>query len=95
MSTPKLQSIISEHEKSNSFTAQEIVLKAVDCEKWVRFKVEPNRFLPKIFDGEWAHIHLHPQEGPLRLIRVITGNDGITRIIARQGKHIFAYPWFK
>jgi hypothetical protein len=65
------------------------------CAPWVRFKVEPKRFTAAIFDGEWALTQQHPQEGNLRLIRVITGKDGISRIIGRQGKHLFACPWFQ
>ncbi len=95
MSKTKLDAIISDHDKGKPFTAVGITLREDECAVWVRFKVEPNRFLPKVFDGEWAHTNLHPKEGDIRLIRVMKGNDGITRIIARQGRHLFAYPWFK
>lgn len=90
-----LDALISKHENGDSFSAQVVTLSQSDCQIWVRFKVEPNRFLPKIFDGEWAHTHLHPKPGEIRLIRIITGSDEISRVIGRQDKHLFAYPWFK
>jgi hypothetical protein len=91
----KIDAILDGHEQGKSFAAEEIILDADECRNWVRFKVEPSRFLPKIFDGEWANINQHPEPGKIRLLRVITGNDGISRIIARQGNKLFANPWFK
>jgi len=70
-------------------------LVAGNIDYWVRFKIDPKRFVPAIFDGEWALTKQHPSPGPIRVIKALTGNDGISRLIARQGNYIYAYPWFK
>jgi hypothetical protein len=36
---------------------------------------------------------VHPAPGPIRIVRVITGLDGISRAIGRQGAQIYASPW--
>ena len=61
----------------------------------VRMRLNPNRFQAGVFDGDWAFPNRHPDEGEIRLIRVVTGNDKVTRVIGRQGSHLFAYPWLK
>ena len=90
----KLDKIIKDHEASLPFVAQGFDLEESDCGMWVQFISEPNRFTPKIFEGEWAFTQKHPVVGQIRVIRVMTGMDGISRAIARQGNKIYAYPWF-
>lgn len=86
-------SLISDHEAGRPFSAHELDVGSKDQEIWVRFKTDPQRFLPKIFDGDWAHTKQHPEIGVIRVVRVLTGTDGITRVIARQGNNLFASPW--
>jgi hypothetical protein len=62
---------------------------------FVRMKIDPKRFSPNIFDGEWALTNQHPTPGKVRVIKAITGNDEIPRLVARQGRFVYAYPWFK
>jgi hypothetical protein len=93
MSKGKLDKILKDHLAGVPFSAQEIVLSSEDCKLWVQFKVEPQRFLPKVFDGDWAMTQKNPSAGSIRIIRIITGNDEVTRAIARQGNKIYAYPW--
>jgi len=94
MHKDQLDKVIKDHTEGLPFTVHEVVLSEFDCELWVQFKIEPQRFLPKIFDGDWAVTQNHPAVGSMRIVRVITGTDGIARAIARQGKKIYAYPWF-
>jgi hypothetical protein len=91
----KLDSIIKLYEQNEEFTPIEIKIDHGAEKIWVRFKIEPQRFLPKIFDGDWALTHLHPSVGVIRLVRVIKGVDGIFRVVGRQGRFLYAYPWFK
>ena len=93
MSLKKLDLLIKDHQEGKAFTAEGITLLETDLKFWVRFKVEPQRFLPKIFEGDWAFTQKNPEIGPIRIVRIITGTDGISRVIARQGKYIYAYPW--
>ena len=93
MSKNAVQVLISDHEAGRPFTAHELTAGEGDKEIWVRFKTNPQRFLPRIFEGDWAHTKQHPIVGVLRVVRVMTGSDGVTRVIARQGNNLFASPW--
>jgi hypothetical protein len=95
MGKAELDSILVDFEKGISPTPGEIQIHEQDSAIWVRFRVDPKRFSPSIFEGEWAFTQHHPSVGSMRILRVITGTDGISRIIARQGKYVYAYPWFK
>jgi hypothetical protein len=95
MTKSAIDSLISDHEEGRPFTAHELNLTSQECEVWVRFVTNPQRFLPKIFDGHWAHIQQHPSVGPIRVLRVMTGTDGISRVIARQGINLYATPWMR
>ncbi len=94
MSLSGLNSLIKDHELGRPFKAAEILIRDEDCPSWVKFRIEPQRFLPSNFDGDWANTKIHPIGGKMRLIRIVTGNDGVSRVIGRQGSSLFAYPWF-
>lgn len=93
MSLSPLNAMIKDHELGQPFKAAEIPILHEDCGRWVKFRIEPQRFLPANFDGDWANTKINPIEGKIRLIRIVTGNDGISRVIGRQGSSLFAYPW--
>jgi len=76
-------------------TPREIKIDQTTSLLWVRFKVDPSRFVPTIFDGDWAFTQQHPTEGSAKLLRALEGSDGISRLIIRQGKYLYAYPWFE
>ena len=94
MEQANLNLIIAEFENGKAPVPQEIPTNLDNCEAWVRFKIDPKRFQPSIFEGDWAFTQQHPIPGSVRLVRAMTGTDGITRLIARQGKYVYAYPWF-
>ena len=93
MDLADLNLIISEFENGKAPVPQEVSTTSKTCEAWVRFKIDPKRFMPSIFDGDWAFTHQHPDPGSVRIVRAMTGNDGVSRLIARQGKYVYAYPW--
>lgn len=95
MTKSAIQALISDHEAGHPFSAHELNVISQDQEVWVRFRSNPQRFLPKIFDGDWANIKQHPAPGPIRIVRVMTGTDGISRVIGRQGNNLYASPWFR
>ena len=94
MEIADLNLLISNHENGKTPTPQDIQVSAENAHVWVRFKLDPKRFVPAIFDGDWAFTNQHPNQGSVRLVKSITGTDGISRLIARQGKSLYAYPWF-
>ena len=76
-----------------AFAAIEINLTKIETRDWVRMRSNPRRFQPQIFIGTWADPNSHPSPGEIRILRVMTGPDHITRAVARQGKNLFCYPW--
>ena len=95
MESTDLDVLIAEFEGGKPLVPVEIDNNDASCLLWVRFKTDPKRFTPQIFDGDWAFTQHHPSPGPIRLIRAMKGTDEISRIIARQGKFLYAYPWFR
>ncbi len=85
--------IVNKFETTGKFSVEVFNLKQADCAEWVQFVSDPKRFIPEIFEGLWAKTTSHPNPGALRVIRVIKGKDGITRVIGRQENRIFANPW--
>ncbi len=94
MERAHLNQLITDFDSGKSLVPREIATTPDTCEAWVRFKIDPKRFLPTIFDGDWAFTQKHLVSGSVRLLKALTGSDGITRLIARQGKYLYAYPWF-
>lgn len=75
------------------FAATEVKLAIEETKEWVKMRSNPWRFQPSIFVGSWSDPNSHPLPGDIRILRVMTGPDRITRAIARQGKHLYCYPW--
>jgi hypothetical protein len=88
-----ISQILKDFEATGKFAAQEMNLTEEMTLVWVQFKTDPQRFLPQIFDGNWARPERHPVPGNIKLLRIIKGKDGISRAIGRQSNNIFATPW--
>jgi hypothetical protein len=88
-----LREIAARHERGEPFRVRLGVPTSDAAQAFVRFRVNPPRFTRKIFDGDWAHADKHAkddQEG--RVLRVVTGFDGVSRVIFRQ-HFLYACPW--
>lgn len=85
--------LIVAHLNGEDFAATELDLSPTEAAEWVRLRTDPRRFAPSIFVGSWADATMHPEAGDLRIVRVMTGPDRVTRAIARQGKYLYAFPW--
>jgi len=92
-SKKQLSELLKSFEKGTAFSAKEITVDQEVCTQFVQMVIDPQRFQPKIFDGNWAFPDRHPTPGSLKLLRCIEGNDGQLRIIARQADKVYAYPW--
>lgn len=57
----------------------------------VRFRGNPNRFLPKMFDDNWEIFGVHPEEGLARVLRIVIDRKDIPRVILRQGSALYIY----
>jgi hypothetical protein len=85
--------LTARHDRGEPFRVAELILDQDCAGRFVQFRANPQRFTPKIFDGDWALGNAHPEPGPIRIVRVITGLDGVSRAIGRQGPQIYACPW--
>ena len=84
--------LIETYIREKSFKVTSIEIDDINRKSWVRVKVDPDAFRKKMFDGSWSLEGHHPSLGTLRILRVLTGNDDVTRAIARQGDFLYAYP---
>ena len=71
MDKQDLDAHISQFEKGIAPVPFEINVKDQNLHFWVRFKVDPKRFTPAIFDGEWALTKQHPSVGSIRVINCL------------------------
>jgi hypothetical protein len=88
-----LAALRERHDAGGAFSVTEVNLAAPDCYALVALHRNPPRFHPGIFGGDWAKPSSHPAPGTIRILRVMTGQDGVTRVIGRQGDSLYAYPW--
>jgi hypothetical protein len=89
----RVASIRSAHDRGEHFSVEVVTLLEGEAGEWVEFRSNPQRFLPTIFDGDWADQMSHPSAGDVRIVRVLRGRDGVIRVIGRQGSAIYACPW--
>ena len=93
MQKRNLDELLQAYKENLHFTALSVDLEEKNLNLWVNIKLDPNRFVPEIFNGEWANPKVHPNSGQLKLLKIQPDCDGFLRIIARQDKKLFAYPW--
>jgi len=93
MTKSQLDELIKNHTMGVALVPLSFEIRDIDSQMWVRLKIDPQRFLPSIFEGDWTMLNKHPSPGSIRIIKSLTGTDGISRLLARQGNHIYAYPW--
>lgn len=88
----QLQAAIEEFELGGSIKPFEVEIEDSTRAQIVRFRGNPQRFVPRIFDGDWADRGKHPNPGSARVLRVMRGGDSVARAILRQGPHLYVYP---
>jgi hypothetical protein len=91
--TEALDAIASSFRDSGIFQPQDVEVDLGCAKKIVKYRGNPVRFLPKMFDGDWEEWGNHPAIGTARVLRVVTGLDGLTRVILRQGRALFVYTY--
>ncbi len=88
-----LAELFAREARGEPFRVEVLELDDVTAQEFVRMRTNPPHFYRKIFNGDWADPGKHPQPGPLRILRMMAGYDGVTRVIGRQGNHLFVTPW--
>jgi len=89
------ESLLGVHDENGNFAPRTVRLSADESALMVQLQVNPTRFLPSIFEGDWANVNRHPDPGEIKLLRIVRGTDGVKRLIGRQGARLFAYPWLE
>jgi len=90
----RIEEVILHFERTGAFAPGDLTLRPEVALHFVRLRYNPNRFIPRIFEGDWAFEDQHPAtDAPIRFLRVLPGTDGVHRIIGRQGRFLYAYPW--
>ena len=87
----QLQSAASMFREFGSVPPTEVVLDQESVPQLVKFSGNPVRFLPKMFDGDWEVLGVHPTVGPARILRVLSDRHNLTRVIVRQGPSLFIF----
>jgi hypothetical protein len=88
-----LDGLIDDHRNKRHFSVVNLEVNTSSSDIWVKIRFDPEAFTKAMFDGNWADPNKHPEIGSIKVLRVMTGHDGISRVIARQGDSLFAYPW--
>ncbi len=87
--------VIKDFLKTKDFSAIEVCVSQSDAKEWVRMKIDPWRFAPANFIGDWADPNINLEFGEIRILKVVVGSDNVARAITRQGKNLFCFPWIK
>jgi hypothetical protein len=89
----QLFELFAREERGEGFRSTTVDLDETAALMFVRMRTDPDHFHRRIFDGDWARPNEHPEIGPIRLVRSLVGNDGVIRLVGRQGKYLYATPW--
>ena len=88
-----LRAAIKQYSDTGHFPPQTVALDQEAASSMVRLKSDPQRFTPQIFSDDWAFTNQHPKLANIRLLRVVEGMDGVLRVVGRQGKALYAFPF--
>jgi hypothetical protein len=84
---------LSEFVATRRFVPFEMTMQGCMASRLVQLRGNPERFLPKIFEDDWAIPNSHPSPGVIRFLRIVLGPDGIYRLIGRQATKLFVYQF--
>ena len=87
-----LRSIIDDHKRGIRFSPRTVSLDDAEAQSMVGMLQNPSRFLPSVFAPGWASESSHPEAGEIRLLSIVEGPDGVSRVIGRQGRSLYAFP---
>ena len=89
----RISELIRRHEAEESFSVEWFNLSKSETKLFVRLRNDPPHFTPSIFSSAWRVLGKHPLPEEIRIVRVLTGFDGVSRVIGRQGKYLYVAPW--
>lgn len=90
----KISAIIAASQRGERFTVTEVLLDEKTARLFIQLRHNPPRFIPQVFAGDWAVADCHAQAKAIRLLAVVVSDDGVVRLIGRQGSTLFC-TWSK
>ena len=87
-----IEKLLKKHKSGEAFRVQQLQISAEEAEVFVKLRRDPRQFRASIFEGNWSIPSEHPQAGQIKLLAALTDSCSVSRIIARQGRNLFAYP---
>lgn len=88
-----LRAAIQEFRTTGAFPPRVVPVNPAMASSLVRLQFNPTRFDSNIFQGDWALPDKHPDTTEIRLLRVLDSPDGVHRVVGRQGRYLYAFPW--
>lgn len=85
-----ISAIIAASQRGERFTITEVLLDEKTARLFVQLRNNPARFVPQVFAGDWAVADSHAQAGAIRLLATVVSDNGVVRLIGRQGPSLFA-----
>lgn len=87
-----LDRIIEQFDAEGTFHPLTLEVDEASLDQLVKLRGNPQKFVPSLFDGTWFETGARAEVGPARLLRILTGRDGVSRAILRQGRALWIYP---
>ncbi len=69
---------------------QTVMLDAQTAGKFVAVRKDPRRFVPEVFEGNWADEASHPIPGSMQLLAAVICDNDLVQVLGRQHGTLYA-----
>ncbi len=69
---------------------QTVMLDSETASKFVAVRTDPRRFVPEVFEGNWADEASHPAPGSMQLLAAVVCDNDLVQVLGRQHKTLYA-----
>jgi hypothetical protein len=87
---PEIKEIVKSARMRKVFRPTMVVLDGNTAGRFVAMRTDPKRFMPKIFEGEWAINDDVARPDAMQLLATVVCPDESVRIVGRQDGRLFA-----
>ena len=81
--------IVDRYLQTDDFWSTEIEIPVEERMNWICMRKNPKHFTSAMFLGDWSDPSKTPEDGVIRLLRVMEMPDDSLRIIGRQSQDLF------
>lgn len=85
-----IKAICAAAQRGERFAITDVVLDEKTARVFVELRHNPARFTARVFTGDWAVVGSHAAAASIRLLAVVVSEDGVVRLIGRQGANLYA-----